>query len=192
VTLALAHKGVAVESVWVDPDDRTPVREASGQDLVPILAFDDGTWVQDSIQILYWLEQHFPEPPLLPRDDSRCVELQLFLQWFDGVWKEAPNRIEAELRKDEPDKRTVGMWAHQLGYWLGMFDRLLTDRDYLYGDEFSAADCAAFPFVKYSVLGLPPGDEELFHSVLVEFQLHHGQNQRLEAWVRLVDERPRT
>ena len=35
VTLALAHKGIAVEHVAVDPADRSPVRDVSGQDLVP-------------------------------------------------------------------------------------------------------------------------------------------------------------
>ena len=36
VALALAHKGVAVEWVEVDAADRSPVRELSGQDLVPV------------------------------------------------------------------------------------------------------------------------------------------------------------
>jgi glutathione S-transferase len=29
VTLALAHKGLEIESVWVDPDDRGPVEWVS-------------------------------------------------------------------------------------------------------------------------------------------------------------------
>ena len=37
VALALGHKGVAVEWVDVDPADRSPVRDVSGQDLVPVL-----------------------------------------------------------------------------------------------------------------------------------------------------------
>lgn len=192
VALALAHKRIRVESVWVDPADRTPVREVSGQDLVPILALENGHWVQESVQILHWLERNFPEPPLVPHDVSRRVELEFFLQWFDGVWKQAPNRIEAELRKDEPDKRTVTTWRYQLGYWLSMFEQLLTGRDYLFGDDFSLADCAVFPFLKYPVLGRQPGDDELFHQVLVEFQPYNGRYPRLAAWVMRVNEHPRT
>ena len=41
VALALAHKGVAVESVVIDYDDRSPVERVSGQPLVPVLV-DDG------------------------------------------------------------------------------------------------------------------------------------------------------
>ena len=37
VALGLGHKGLEVEWVEVDPADRTPVRELSGQDLVPVL-----------------------------------------------------------------------------------------------------------------------------------------------------------
>ena len=41
VALALAHKGVEVESVAVDPADRAPLRALSGQDLVPVLVDGD-------------------------------------------------------------------------------------------------------------------------------------------------------
>jgi glutathione S-transferase len=37
VALALGHKGLDAEWIDVDPADRTPVREVSGQDLVPVL-----------------------------------------------------------------------------------------------------------------------------------------------------------
>ena len=37
VALALAHKGLEVEWVDVDPDDRSPVVALSGQELVPVL-----------------------------------------------------------------------------------------------------------------------------------------------------------
>ena len=36
IALALAHKGIPVEYVDVDPDDRSPVVEVSGQELVPV------------------------------------------------------------------------------------------------------------------------------------------------------------
>src|SRR4051812_45226050 len=49
VSLALAHKGVAVEWVDVDPRDRTPVREVSGQDLVPVLQTDQNEVIADSM-----------------------------------------------------------------------------------------------------------------------------------------------
>jgi glutathione S-transferase len=41
VALALAHKGLEVESVLIDYSDRSPVLEVSGQPLVPVIDHDD-------------------------------------------------------------------------------------------------------------------------------------------------------
>jgi glutathione S-transferase len=71
---------------------------------------------------------------------------------------------------------------------LDLFERLLDGRDHLFGD-FSAADCAAFPFLKYG-LGREPGDDELFHRVLEHFGRLDGDHPSL-AWIRRVDAQPR-
>ena len=52
---------------------------------------------------------------------------------------------------------------------VALFEDLLDGRDYLFG-EFGAADVIAFPFLKYAVFGLPPGDDDRFHEILVEHQ----------------------
>ena len=70
VALALAHKGVEVEWVEVDPADRSPVVEVSGQELVPVLV-DGDLVLHDSPRILEHLEERFPEPPLFPREPAR-------------------------------------------------------------------------------------------------------------------------
>ena len=41
VALALAHKGVDVEWVDIDPNDRSEVVRVSGQELVPVLVEGD-------------------------------------------------------------------------------------------------------------------------------------------------------
>ena len=189
VALALAHKRLAVESVWVDPQDRSLVREVSGQDLVPVLEAD-GRVVYDSMRIVAWLEENYPDPPLYPAEPARRAETLVFVEWFDRVWKRPPNEIEAELGRREPDEGRIDALSSELAGWLDLFEALLTGRDYLLG-EFSAADCAAFPFLKYSVLGLEPDDDELFHRILVEHQPLADRHRRLPAWVRRVDERPR-
>src|SRR6185436_2548527 len=52
VALALAHKSIAVEWVDVDPADRSPVVELSGQDLVPVMVTDHGEVIIDSMRIV--------------------------------------------------------------------------------------------------------------------------------------------
>ena len=55
VALALAHKGLKVESITVPFEDRARVRKVSGQDLVPVLV-DDGKVFIDSMEIVLYLE----------------------------------------------------------------------------------------------------------------------------------------
>ena len=100
VALALAHKGIAVESVEIDPKDRSPVREISGQDLVPVIE-DEGKVVRDSTAILRYLEERYPEKALFPVDPARRAEMEVFLDWFDRAWKRPPNQIFVEMGKPE-------------------------------------------------------------------------------------------
>ena len=50
---------------------------------------------------------------------------------------------------------------------LTLFEAMLDGRDHLLGDDFGAADCAAFPFLKYG-LWLRDDDDERFHRILAE------------------------
>jgi maleylpyruvate isomerase len=191
VALAFGHKGVAVEWVDVDAADRSPVREISGQDLVPVLETDHGEVIADSMRIVAWLENRRPAPPLWPADEARRAEVDVFVEWFNRVWKGPPNAIEAELTSAAPDQPTIDVLAEQMRGWLHWFEALLDRRDYLMGERFGAADVCAFPFLKYGVLH-EPDDDELFHRVLVEnLPIAGGAFPRLEAWVRRVDEHPR-
>jgi glutathione S-transferase len=188
VALALAQKGLHVEWADVDPRDRSEVERVSGQPLVPVLV-DDGRVVVDSTAILRYLEGLQPEPRLFPRDPARRAELDVFLDWFNRVWKRPPNEIEAERAKPEPDEARVATLGQELNDSLDLFESLLDDRDYLFG-EFSAADCAAFPFLKYALIH-EEEDDEPFHEILREFLVLRRDHRGLESWIRRVDERPR-
>jgi glutathione S-transferase len=188
VALAAGHKGLELEWVDVDPADRSRVESISGQPLVPVLV-DDGRVVADSTEIIRYLEERLPQPRLYPSDPARRAELVIFIDWFNRVWKRPPNEIEAERVKPSPDQERIQRLGRELGEALDLFETLLEGRDYLYG-EFSAADCVAFPFLKYAVL-YDEEDTESFHLILREFQQLGDRYPRLEAWIRRVDERPR-
>jgi glutathione S-transferase len=192
VALALAHKGIATESVWVDPEDRTPVREVSGQDLVPVLvdrAHGDRV-VADSMAIVTYLERVYPERPLFPADPARRAEMDVFIEWFNRVWKRPPNLIYDELTSPDPDPAKIEAWGRDMAGWLPWFEALLAGRDYLMGADFSAADVCAFPFLRYA-LTCEEDDTHPFHEILVDHMPLDGDYPRLEAWIRRVDTRPR-
>jgi glutathione S-transferase len=188
VALALAHKGLEVESVVIDYADRSPVERVSGQGLVPVIE-DGGRVIFDSTRILRHLDERNPEPPLFPRDPARRAEMDVFLEWFDQVWKGPPNEIEAELGKPSPDRVRIEGLGRRITAWLDLFERMLDGRDHLMGD-FSAADCAAFPFLKYA-RRREPEDDELFHVILERHQPLGDDHPRLAAWIDRVDGLPR-
>jgi glutathione S-transferase len=154
---------------------------ASGQPLVPVLE-TDGFVLADSPRILEWLEERFPEPPLLPAQPVLRAEVRIFTEWFNRVWKVTPNAIA--------DSGATEALAAEMRASVELFDGLLAGRDYLFG-EFGLADVTAFPFLKYPVLGLHVGDDDPFHRVLVD-HLPLDASSPLRAWVARVDARPRS
>jgi len=181
VALAAGHKGIAIEWVDVDPDDRSVVEALSGQPLVPVLETGDVV-LSDSPRILEWLEEHYPKPPLLPRDAAPRAEVRIFCEWFNRVWKVAPNAIA--------DAGATEALVAEMRASVALFEGLLDHRDYFFGG-FSLADVTAFPFLKYPVLGLADDDRDSFHRGLVDY-LPVGPGSPLRDWVARVDAHPRS
>jgi len=187
--LALAHKGLPVESITVDPKDRSIVREVSGQDLVPVIE-DGGRVVADSMEIVRYLEEKYPARPLYPADTARRTEMLIFIDWFNRVWKRPPNEMEAEMGKPSPDQARIKRLGTAMTDTLDLFEGMLAGRDYLMGPEFSAADCCAFPFLRYALVP-PSADPYLFHRILTDWQPLGANHPRMSDWIRRVDQRPR-
>ena len=179
VALGLGHKRLDVEWIDVPSEDRSEVARVSGQGLVPVLD-DDGRIVSDSEAILRYLEERHPDRPLWPGEPARRAEVDVFVDWFNRLWKRAPNLIAAG---GDPTK-----YGPRITASLDLFESLLDGRDHLLG-EFGIADVIAFPFVKYAV-DTNDEDDEPFHEILREWQPIDGR-PRVEAWIRRVDERPR-
>jgi glutathione S-transferase len=139
--------------------------------------------VVDSTAILHYLDELEPA-----RELFRTPEIELFVDWFNRVWKVPPNAIEAERRAPTPDETRIAELGAELTASLDLFERLLDGRNYLFGG-FSAADCAAFPFLKYA-LDRNEADDEAFHEILREYLILDGR-ARVEGWIVRVDALPR-
>ncbi len=129
VALALAHKQLEVESVWISYEDRSPVERVSGQSLVPVLEFEDGAVAFDSMQIVRVLEERFPAAPLYPAGFAGRAQMVHFVDWFNDVWKVAPNAIEAEISAPEPDVARVDALAGAMAAALDRFEAMLDGRE---------------------------------------------------------------
>jgi maleylpyruvate isomerase len=189
VALALALKGLAAESVWIEYSDRGLVERVSGQPLVPVLDYD-GAIVVESMDIVRFLDERHPDPPLSPAERARRAELDVFVDWFNRVWKGPPNQIEAELARPAPDEDEIATLGARMTDALDLFEEMLGGRDHLFGHELSAADLCAFPFLKFATLH-DPADDELFHLILRDRQRDGRERPRLAAWIDRVNALPR-
>jgi glutathione S-transferase len=188
VALAAGHKGLALEWVDVPAEDRSEVVRISGQELVPVLD-DDGLIVADSPLILEHLEARFPEPALLPADPARRAEVRVFCDWFNRVWKRAPNLYVDELEQGTADAGRLAALGARITGSLPLFEDLLAGRDFLFG-ELSLADVTAFPFLRYAIVW-EDGDPYRFHEILRDHLRLEGRFPRLEGWITRIDALPR-
>ncbi len=183
VALAAGHKGVEVEWVDHDDDDRAAVIELSGQALVPVAEIG-GEVVRGSLRIVERLEAERPEPALIPAGEVERAAALITVDWFDRVWKGPPNALDGPEPPDGDALRSrSSLWSR----WLV---DLLADRPYFDGDSLGIVDVCVFPFLKYAVLDPAVGDTERFHAILVEL-LRADEHPLLDEWVRRVDAHPR-
>lgn len=179
-------------ATWVDVDvaDRSAVVAISGQELVPVLETGDGTVIADSMAIVAWLDALVPEPALWPADPARRAETDIFIDWFNRVWKVPPNAIDAELAGGAPDPERIAAWSAEIAGSLPWFEALLEHREFLLGTALGAADVCAFPFLRYGTMPVDPADDEIFHAVLAEHLTLDGRFPRLAGWIERVGALP--
>jgi glutathione S-transferase len=136
VRIVLAEKGIEMETVEIDLSDRPAwFYEKNPTGRVPVIEEDGGPPLPESAVIMEFLEERYPEPPLLPADpaDRAFVRLLIFRD------NELTSPYYA-LRRDEDGA------AEAFDTALGRFDALLGERPYLGGAEFGLADIALVPW----------------------------------------------
>jgi glutathione S-transferase len=136
VRIVLAEKDVEVDVVEVDLGDRPAwIYEKNSTGRVPVLEEDDDP-LPESVVIMEFLEERYPEPRLLPADpaDRAFARLQIHR---DG---ELTDPYYA-LRRGEEGAR------ESLDAALGRLDTALAARPWLGGAEYGLADIAYVPWI---------------------------------------------
>jgi glutathione S-transferase len=110
VRIVLAEKGLAYEPVAIDLSQRPPwLYEKNPSGKVPVLE-EDTLVLPESVVIMEYLEERFPEPALLPRDPAQRSLERLRIVRFDvelgddyyAFRRGDMNRLEARLEEWEP------------------------------------------------------------------------------------------
>lgn len=80
--IALNLKGLKYSyrpvDLTTDEQAKAPYRAINPQGLVPALVLDDGSTLIQSPAIIEWLEERYPEPPLLPASPEDRVRVRAF------------------------------------------------------------------------------------------------------------------
>ena len=184
VRIALAEKGLDYEVLEVPWSRETlwgpkppEFLAVSPRGEVPVL-LDGELSLYDSTVIGEYLEERYPEPPLMPGDPlerARCRQLE---DEADEAMKLHVTPLVRELftRRDAPERDAAAVAAGSEGvrrYYAGL-EKRLAGREYLCG-AFGLADVAAFMVLAFaSAMGVAPGDE----------------HARLRAWFERVRGRP--
>jgi glutathione S-transferase len=169
VRIALAEKQLAYERIevgWSRSDRYLPhhpdVVALNPKRQVPVLV-DGELALYDSTLILEYLEDRYPERPLLPKEPAqraRCRQQEAAADeiWFPHVW----TLIEERFYPPPADGSDTGRAAQataELGTLYADFDRALAGRDW-YGDAYGVADIGTFVMAQAAgILGAPPPQE---------------------------------
>lgn len=135
--IVLAEKGVPYETVTIDLANRPAwLLEHNPPDgRVPVL--EEGGWVlPESAVVDEYLEERYPEPPLLPVDPAERAAARLVVLRFDDLGKPY-----YALRREDAGA------AERLAGALRALDGLLATTPYLTGAAFGLADVAYLPWL---------------------------------------------
>ena len=136
VRIVLAENGLEHETVVVDLDDRPAwIYEKNPLGRVPVLE-EDAFVLPESVVINEYLEERYPEPPLLPADPAERAAGRLLVERFDQL-----SRPYYTLRRGGEEAR------ERLSDELAKLDGLLAARPFLTGREFGIADAAYLPWI---------------------------------------------
>ncbi|MDP1617132.1 maleylacetoacetate isomerase [Phenylobacterium sp.] len=155
VRIALGLKGLAYEYVSVPGLAEGEYRRINPQGLMPALELDNGQVIAQSGAILAFLEERFPEPPLLPADpvlraQSRSFGLFIAAE-MHAVTVSRVRRFVADELGAGPEGEALWL-AHWTAEGLARLEAMLAQRSqdftFCYGETPGWADLHLIPALR--------------------------------------------
>jgi glutathione S-transferase len=146
VRIVLAEKDIEFEAIEIDLSDRPSwIYDKNATGRVPVIE-EDGWVLPESAVIMEFLEERYPEPPLLAADPADRALARLAIFRHDDF-----TRPYYALRRGDDGA------AERLGTVLAKLDASLALRPWLGGAEYGLADIAYVPWLLRArdLLGVP-------------------------------------
>jgi glutathione S-transferase len=151
VRLALAEKRIPfelrIERVWERREEFLGLNPAC---TVPVLQEDNGLAIADSMAICEYLDEAYPDQPLLGRTLGERAEVRRLVAWFDGKFYAEVTRnlfyerqMKRMLGRGNPDAAALRAGYANLKPHLDYLGWLAETRPWLGGSTLGLADLAA-------------------------------------------------
>ena len=162
VKIALAEKGLPWEGVWVKlskREQKSPehlARNPYGK--IPVLD-DDGKIMFESCIINEYLEEKYPNPPLMPKDPYLRARGRILVDYFLNYLHDPYWALRGEMMKKneaDRDQKIIAATKIEVTARLQYLEEALSDKPYFLGD-FSLTDIAMVPrFPRLEQYGVLP------------------------------------
>ena len=151
IRLVLKEKALdfemVVERVWERRPEFLALNPAGD---VPVLVEPDGTALCDATAITEYLEEVYPERPLIGATPLERAETRRLVQWFDVKFNRevTMNLVEEKITKrflglGQPNSQAIRAGCQNIKHHLDYIAYLMDRRSYLAGDSFGLADITA-------------------------------------------------
>jgi maleylacetoacetate isomerase len=152
VRIALNLKGLAYEPVFVSfakGEHRQPAYAAvNPQGLVPALVLDDGTRLNQSLAIIEYLDEAYPQAPLVPKDRLAKARVRSLSYLVASEIHPLNNlRVLQHLRRalGQSEEQVNAWYRHWVADGLAKFEAEPAKGKFSFGDTPSMADCCLVP-----------------------------------------------
>jgi glutathione S-transferase len=147
VRVALLEKGVPFqEDPGCSPSQKEDFLARSPMGKVPFLELDDGRRLAESEVIAEFLEDAYPQKPLLPKDPFERAKVRELVRFMELHLELVARRLYGQVffKRGPVSEETARAVQKELAKGVRAFKALAKFDPYLAGAELTLADCAAF------------------------------------------------
>lgn len=170
VRIFLAEKGIEIPTVQVDIMEKecqsADFTAKNAMQRLPVLEFEDGTCLSESVAICRYFEMLHPEPPLMGRGARGMAEIEMWNRRMelDFLWPVTHAIRHTKSAMAELQVPQVPEWGEAnrevLERTLTWLDGELAGRTFIAGQDFTIADITAICAVGFMrIIGRKIGDE---------------------------------
>ncbi len=162
----ISEKGIRVETreiSMIEGEQLSPgFLKVNPLGTIPVLVTEAGNVLTENVAIAAYLEQRFPEPPLLGRD---AEERGLVLNWNAVVEQQGGQPIAEAFRNAHPAMKGRALTGpedfeqipalaeraqRRVDLFFDLMERRLSESEYLAGDRFTLPDITAFVMIEFA------------------------------------------